>query len=189
MAAIAQHKYSFEDYLQVEEMSPNIKHEFLAGTIRAMAGGTVAHGRISVNVSTLLNMQLRGKPCAVHSSDVRIRVRKSGVATYPDVSVICGRIELDPEDRTSTTATNPKVLVEVLSPSTELYDRTDKLENYKQIESVQEVVFVAHDTRRIEVVRRVGDSWKHFEYVEGEAELASVQCTLPLAEVYRDPTA
>ncbi|WP_394833146.1 Uma2 family endonuclease [Pendulispora rubella] len=189
MGATAPRRYKFEDYLLVEEMSPNVKHEFFDGTIYAMAGGSPDHAAMAMSVGALLIAQLGDKPCGVYSSDLRIRVPATGLGTYPDVSVICGKIELDPEDPKKHTATNPTLLVEILSPTTEEYDRTDKLAQYEQIESLQEVVFVAHDTRCIEVVRRMDDSWKHFEYTEGEAELSSIQCKLPLARVYRDPLA
>ncbi|WP_394833147.1 Uma2 family endonuclease [Pendulispora rubella] len=189
MAAVAPNDYSFADYLDVEERSPDVKHEFFDGTIWAMAGGTIEHARVSANIVFILSAQLRGRACTVYTSDLRVSVPVTDVATYPDVTIICGRVEVDARDASRRTATNPTVVVEVLSPRTEKHDRGRKLENYKRIESLQEIVFVAHDTRRIEVVRRLGSTWKHFECVEGEAELASVQCRLPLAEVYLDPTA
>jgi len=189
MVATASRRYTFEDYLRVEEMSPTVKHEFLDGTIFAMAGGTIEHSRICANVPGLLFMQLRERPCNVHNSDLRVRVRATGLATYPHVTVICGPVEVDPEDSKKCTAPNPIVLIEVLSPSTEVYDRSDKLEHYKQIDSAREIVFVAHDTRRIEVFRRIGSAWKHFEYEEGVAELSSVECALPVADVYLDRSA
>lgn len=133
-----------------------MKHEFLDGQVYAMAGGTPEHGAIAMRVGAALLAQLHGKPCNVYSSDVRIRVVETGLDTYPDLSVVCGTEQRDSEDPLALV--NPIVLVEVLSPSTEEYDRGEKLEHYKQIPSLQEVVFIDHDNLRIEVVRRRGST-------------------------------
>jgi Uma2 family endonuclease len=120
-----------------------------------------------------------------------VRVAATGLGTYADVTVICGRLELDPADPKRHTATNPKVLVEVLSPSTEDYDRGDKLGNYKLISTLAEVVLVAHDRREIEVVRREDDgSWsRHIARAGESVELISLGCALSVSEIYRDPLA
>ena len=173
------------------EDDSGIKHEFLDGQVWAMSGGTPEHAAVSGNVLTLLNVQLSGKKCRVFTSDLRIRVVATGLGTYPDVSVVCGRVELDPEDAKRHTVVNPRILIEVLSPSTEAYDRGEKLRHYQQIPSVEEVVLVAHDRREIEIVRREQDgSWSRHLKRDGEvATLSSVECSLPVAEVYRDPLA
>lgn len=114
VAEPARQTFSFEAYLELEEVSP-VKHEFLAGQLWAMAGGTPDHAAISVNVSTLLSTTLRGRPCRVYSSDLRVRVPATGLGTYPDVTVVCGKPEFDSEDRKQRTVTNPRVIVEVLS--------------------------------------------------------------------------
>lgn len=163
-----------------------VKHEFLDGRIWAMAGGTPEHARVCANVIALLHAALRNRPCGVYTTDLRIRVRATGLATYPDVSVICGRPELDPDDPKRHTALNPKLLVEVLSPSIEAYDRGEKLAHYQQIESLEEVVLVHHDERKIVVWRRMGPSWKATEYIDGSTSLA-LGCELSVAAVYRDP--
>jgi len=103
------------------------------------------------------------------------------------VTVVCGRLEVDPEDRRQHTAINPCLIVEVLSPSTEDYDRGEKLDHYKQIDSLQEIVLVAHDEPNVEVIRRVEETWEHVTYRPGAAELPSLGSSLPLDEVYRDP--
>ena len=187
MVAPAHHRFTFDDYLRIEDDSV-IRHEFLDGRVSAMAGGSPEHARICANVITLLNVALRTRPCSVYTTDLRIRVRATGLATYPDVSVICGRPELDPADPKRHTALNPKLLVEVLSPSTEEYDRGEKFENYQQIESLEEVVFVHHDARKVVVWRRTGPSWQATEYVDGVIPLA-LGCELSVAAVYRDPLA
>jgi Uma2 family endonuclease len=186
MAQPARQTIPFDEYLRMEEMSP-IKHEWLGGTVWAMAGGTPAHAAIAVNVTTQLSTQLRGRSCRVFGSDLRLRVKASGLGTYADASVVCGKLQHDPEDRSRTTILNPKLVVEVLSPSTEKYDRGEKLEHYKRIASLEEIVLVAHDRRRVEVWRREKKAWRHESYEEGVAPLRSLDCELSITEVYRDP--
>jgi Uma2 family endonuclease len=154
-----------------------------------MAGGTREHAAIAANVIAALHLALRGRPCAVHSSDLRVRVVETGLETYPDATVICGAPEVDRED--PHVILNPIVLVEVTSPSTEAYDRAEKLEHYKQVASLREVVLVSHRERLIEVVRRRDDgSWSRTEARSGEAvRIASIECDLAVDDVYRDPLA
>jgi Uma2 family endonuclease len=154
-----------------------------------MAGGSPEPAAIIGNVTTLLNVQLRGQRCRVHSAELRVRVKATGLGTYPDVTVVCGRFERDPDDRTGHTAINPRVIVEVLSPSTEDYDRGEKLSHYQLIPSLEEVVLVAHDRDEIEVVRREpSGTWsRHVVRAGQSARLTSIACDLAVAEVYRDP--
>jgi Uma2 family endonuclease len=188
MARAAHRSFSFDEYILLEQDSP-IKHEFLDGQVWAMAGGTPEHAAVIVNVSTLLSNALRGRPCRTYSSDLRVRVQATGLGTYPDVTVICGRLELDPEDPKQQTAINPRLIVEVLSPSTEDYDRGEKLGHYKKIPAVSEIVLVAHDRRELEIVRREADgSWSREIARDDEvAHLVSVACDLPVREIYYDP--
>jgi Uma2 family endonuclease len=190
MTQAARQRFTFQDYLSLEDVSA-VKHEFLDGQVWAMAGGTPEHAAICVNVSTLLSNATRGKPCRVFSSDLRVRVKPTGLGTYPDVSVVCGALEIDAEDTKGRTVSNPRVIVEVLSPSTEDYDRGEKLGHYKQIASLEEVLLVAHDRRELEVVRREADgSWSRHVAGAGESvRLASFAIEVPVDEVYRDPLA
>ena len=188
VAEPARQTFSFEAYLELEEISP-VKHEFLAGQVWAMAGGTPDHAAISVNVSTLLNTSLRGRPCRVYSSDLRVRVLATGLGTYPDVTVVCGKAEFDGEDRKQQTVTNPRLIVEVLSPSTANYDRGEKLSHYQQIESLAEVVLVDHDQQRVDVWRRADERWTLDSVTAGSIHLHSLGVELPLAEIYRNPFA
>jgi Uma2 family endonuclease len=168
------------------EEAANVRHEFLDGEIYAMAGGTPQHAAISMNIGAALNVQLRGKPCRVHSSDLRIRVPATGLVAYPDVSVVCGHVERDPED--GNTIVNPVLLVEVLSPSTEEYDRYEKLSHYKQIASLQEVLLVAHSQKEVEHWRRGADGqWvSSLRRSKDLIALSSVGCTLDVEDIYRD---
>ena len=134
----------------------------------------------------MIHQQLRGGPCRVFSSDLRVRVLATGLATYPDVTVVCGALELDPANR--DTAVNPRVVVEVLSTSTEKYDRGVKLQHYRQIPALAAVVLVWQRERRIEVWEREADgTWAARASGPGEtASIATVACTLVVDEVYRD---
>lgn len=150
--------YTYEDYRRFEETT-NAKHEYLRGQILAMAGGTPEHAALATAVIGLLERQLAGRPCYPFSSDLRVRVRATGLATYPDVTVICGDLERDPDDPNA--AINPTVLVEVLSPSTEEYDRGEKFAHYRKIPPLREYLLVSHRERRIERWSRQGtDDWE-----------------------------
>lgn len=186
--SVAHRKYTVAEYVRLEDYA-NVRHEWVDGQIYAMAGGTPEHGTYAANVIGLLTAGLAGRRCRVQTSDVRIRVRETGLDTYPDASVVCGTAERDADDPLAIV--NPTVLVEVLSPSTEEYDRGEKLEHYKRIPSLREVVFVAHDAARVDVVRRGQDgSWSTTSATAGEAAaLESLELVLPVDAVFRDPLA
>jgi Uma2 family endonuclease len=174
---------SFSEYLAQEQASET-KHEFLNGEIVARAGSTPEHARLTARVGGALGAQLRGRPCEAFSSDLRVRVLATGLATYPDISVVCGRFERDPED--ANTLVNPVVLVEVLSDSTEGYDRGEKFAHYRRIPSLREYVLVSQRMPRIEVFRRNEDgTWTLFEAeASGSVKLTSIGCELSVDEVY-----
>ena len=176
-------RYSHADYLALEASS-NVKHEFLDGQIYGMAGGTPEHAALAGAVVGLLFAQLQRGRCRVHDSDLRVRVLATGLATYPDVTVVCGPLERDPEDHNAVT--NPTLIVEVLSRSTEEYDRGDKFEHYKQMPSLREYVLISHREREIEVWTRDGTGhWLKATAREGErAVLASVDAALDVRELY-----
>ena len=186
MAEPARQTFSFEAYLELEEVS-TVKHEFLAGQVWAMAGGTPDHAAISVNVSTLLSTSLRGRPWRVYSSDLRVRVLATGLATYPDVTVVCGKPEFTGDDRKQQTVTNPRLIVEVLSPSTANYDRGEKATHFQQIASLEELVLVAHDQQRVDVFRRTAEGWTVHSVTTGSINLHSSGVEVALAEIYRNP--
>ncbi|MDC0748416.1 Uma2 family endonuclease [Polyangium mundeleinium] len=176
-------KVTFAEYLALEEGSET-KHEFLDGQIYDMAGGTPNHGLLAGNVARALGNQLEGRPCRVHPADVRIRVQATGLSTYPDVSVVCGQLQVDAEDKNGVV--NPIVLVEVLSESTEAYDRGMKFTHYRRIPSLREYVLVSHKTKQIEVYRRAdGGAWILHEAQSGSIDLESIGCSLSVDAVYR----
>jgi Uma2 family endonuclease len=183
VAPRGQRRYTFDDYLGVEEMS-SVRHEYLNGEIFAMAGGTPEHAALSAALVVLLGKRLEGGPCRPYSSDLRIRVRETGLATYADASVICGEPARDPESPTHVT--NPSIVVEVLSRSTEDYDRGEKREHYQRSQSLREYVLVSQDRRQVEVFSRgSGGAWDHRIRRAGESfELPSVGARVAVDELY-----
>jgi Uma2 family endonuclease len=180
-------RYTWAQYLALEASS-NVKHEYLSGQIYAMAGGTPEHAALAAAVIGLLFPQLRGSPCRAHDADLRVRVPKTGLATYPDVTIVCGPSQRDPED--DNAVTNPTLVVEVLSASTEDYDRGDKFEHYKGLSSLSEYVLVSHRERKVEVwVRDPEGTWTCNTARSGEvARLASIGARLDVDELYEAAT-
>jgi len=177
---------TFAEYLAREGTS-DTKHELVNGEIFAMAGGTIEHARLASRVTAALLAQLRGRPCEAYASDLRIRVPATGLVTYPDLSVVCGRLERDPED--ANTVVNSIVLVEVLSDGTEAYDRGEKFAHYRRLPSLKEYVLVSQHAPRIEVYRRNedGSSWTlRVAEVSESVELASIGCELAVDSVYKN---
>jgi Uma2 family endonuclease len=182
---------SYPEYLALEAASPG-KHEYLDGEVFAMAGGSVTHGALAGAVITALCNALRDRACRVLTSDVRVRSKATGLATYPDVTVVCQKIEVDDDDAHGVL--DPTVIVEVLSDSTEGYDRGAKAAHYRRIPSLREYVLVAQGEPLIEVYRRnERGNWELFvEARRGEiAELTSCgpPIRLDVDAIYRDPLA
>jgi len=172
---------TYEEYLAYERDS-ELKHEFEDGEIFAMGGGSPRHSALASRISAALeNTRLGG--CTAFQSDMRIRVLATGRATYADASMVCGAIELDAADRSGTTITNPTLLVEVLSPSTEEVDRGSKWRDCQLIPSLQEYVLISQEAR-IEAYRRMtSGGWEYLDVREGSLKLAS-GATLDLAMLY-----
>ena len=173
--------HTYEQYLEVERLS-SVRHEFLDGEIYAMAGGTPEHGILAARVTSLLTARVPAG-CHVASSDVKIFIEATGLATYPDVSVVCGQLARAARD--SMAVTNPVLIVEVTSASTEDYDRGDKLSHYRQIPSLQAVLLVDHVSKRITVVGRDAGGWSTRDLRAGEqVVLAAPAITLDVDAVY-----
>ncbi len=173
-----------EEYLAAEREA-EYKSEYYAGEIVAMTGASESHNLIVANTITSLNVQLRGRPCRVYPSDLRVQVAARNAYVYPDVEVVCREPQFADEQR--DTLTNPTLLVEVLSPSTEGYDRGRKWEHYRRLSSLQEYLLIAQEKRRIEhYLRREGGYWLFSEAREEDAvvELPTIRCTLALRDVY-----
>jgi Uma2 family endonuclease len=177
--------YSYEQYLDALEMS-HLKLEYCDGEIYAMAGGTPVHAELAAIATSLLQQGLRGR-CRVFSSDLKVRVDSTGLSTFPDVTVICGTPQFAAIDQNA--AVNPSVLVEVTSASTEDYDRGDKLSHYKQLKSLQAVLFISHRTRQISLHHRVAAGWEVREFRSGElVELSEPALSISVDDVYAGVT-
>src|SRR5579859_1008842 len=176
--------YTPEEYLAHERQAA-YKSEYLAGQIVAMSGVSWEHSLITGNLLTVLHGQLRDRPCTVHASDLRVKVRAHGMYTYPDLVVVCGAPQF--EDAHVDTLLNPTIIVEVLSPSTEAYDRGAKFGYYRALPSLQEYLLVAQDQMLLEHYRRADASWVLTATTDSAAvvRLPAIGCDLPLAEVYR----
>ncbi len=177
--------FSPKEYLDSERLSPE-KNEYFNGEIFAMAGASRKHNLIGANIVSSFHRQLRKrKGCEVYSSDMRVKVRKTGLYTYPDVVVLCSKPELEENDK--DVLLNPTVLVEVLSPTTEAYDRGDKFAHYRSIESLTDYLLISQTKMLIErFVRQPNQSWLLTAYNEPPqmVEIASIECSLLVEEVY-----
>lgn len=173
--------YTHDEYLKVLASS-TVKLEYCDGVIYAMAGGTVAHAELAAAVTALLRNALQGR-CRVFSSELKVRVESSDLFTFPDVSVVCGELETSKLD--AHALTNPSLLVEVTSRSTEDYDRGEKLSHYKQIPSLRAVLFLSHRERRITLVHRSAGGWDETDRRSGErVVLDDPACSLAVDDVY-----
>lgn len=198
MLAVEERFYTEEEYLALEEKSET-KHEYFNGRIYpmqppldapaeivAMSGGTNTHARISGQALASLISGLRGKPCRAVGSDQKVKIEASGMNTYPDVAVYC--LDARFADEKGVTLLEPRVLVEVLSPSTEAYDRGDKFYQYKLIPTLCDYILIAQNRVRIEHFSRRDADWIMRVFIErGDVvALPSVDAKLPLAEVYEE---
>ncbi len=184
MNAIPKRKLTPEEYLKIERKA-EYKSEYFNGEIYAMSGAKRNHNKAATNVSGLIWQHLKGKDCESYSNDMRVFVPKTGLYTYPDVVVVCGEPKF--QDNVFDTLLNPTLLIEVLSETTESYDRGKKFQHYRSIESLQEYVLVSQDEARIEKYVKRGDGfWLLSEAVglDSEIEFASIECRISLAEVY-----
>ncbi len=178
------HSWSEEEYLTFERVS-DTKHEYYDGAIYDMVGGTARHALISGNVAGSLRNTLRPRRCLIYQSDLRVKMQRS--YTYPDVIVVCGEPRF--MDASEDTLINPTLIVEVLSPSTEHFDRNEKFRRYQQVESVQTYLLIAQETARLEqYVRQPDQRWLYslHEGLESVVALPTFDCNLPLAEVYEN---
>ena len=178
-------KLTVAEYLALEEKAER-RSEFSDGEMFQMAGASREHNAITRNLTAELDNRLKDGSCQVFAADQRVKVDRTGLYTYPDLLIVCGEPEYAAEDR--NTLTNPRVVIEVLSPSTERYDRTTKFRHYKQLPSVQEYVLVSQDEPLVERFTRAADgSWPQVEFVGLDATLAlaTVPAAVPLADVFR----
>jgi Uma2 family endonuclease len=176
-------RHSFQDYLAIEEVS-TVRHEYFDGEIYAMAGGSVLHAGLSAAILAALHRQLNGR-CRVYSSDLRIRVPATGLASYPDVTVVCGAVQPDPDN--ADTVVNPSIIVEVLSPTTMDYDLGEKFEHYRKIPSLLAVIYVFQDQRLIQIRERSEGPWRASSVgAGGTATVGSLGVVIEVDALYSD---
>lgn len=183
MAALPKKQWTVEDYLAFERSSED-RHEYLNGEIYLMTGASRNHNLIVLNTAASLHSQLRDRPCEIYASDMRVRTGQRGYV-YPDVVVVRGEPQL--EDGELDTLLNPTVIIEVLSSSTEQYDRGQKFHQYRALPSVQEYVLIAQELARIEVYRRQEQGqWLYTATTTPDdlIELTSIDAKLSLTDVY-----
>jgi Uma2 family endonuclease len=184
--ALAKKHYTPEEYLALEREA-EYKSEYIDGQIYLMTGASRAHNTITLNLGRELSSLLLGNPCEVYASDMRVKVGPTGTYTYPDLVAVCDEPVF--EDGQVDTLTNPTVIIEVLSPSTELYDRGGKFARYRRIESLMEYVLVSQDKVLVEHYVRQDNArsqWvlREIDNIEDKLSLASIGCEVALSAIY-----
>jgi Uma2 family endonuclease len=183
MDNLARKTFTESEYLELERKA-DFKSEYYNGEIFAMAGASLIHNEIVANLISIFNQFLKDKPCKVYPSDLRLRIEKSGLYTYPDITIVCGKTEL--LDNKFDTLKNPTVLIEVLSDSTEKYDRGQKFSFYREIPSLKEYILVSSKTMKIEKFKRLEDG--NYLYIESNEHqpfpIDSIDMNLNLEDVY-----
>jgi Uma2 family endonuclease len=176
-------RYTPEQYLALER-NAELKSEFYNGYMTRMEGKNREHNLIAGNLGGELMTQLESRPCETYINDMRVLVSRSGFYTYPDLIVVCGEPQFLDEE--SDTLLNPTVIVEVLSPTTESYDRGKKFSHYRRLESLKEYVLVAQDEVFVERYSRQGEVWELSDWtsMDETLSLASIDCHVPLREIY-----
>jgi len=181
--AIQNTVYSYQQYLALEKET-NIRHEYWNGEVFAMAGGTKNHNKIGLNISTILSNQFGHKGCETFFNDVKLQLQKENYYVYPDVLLTC-----DKEDNDAYVVTKPSLIVEVLSASTENYDRSIKLAQYRKIPTLRYYLLVSQKEPFVEVYGRTDDeaifTYEVYENMEDSINLSALSCNIPLADVYK----
>ncbi|MBI1759932.1 MAG: Uma2 family endonuclease [Acidobacteria bacterium] len=182
MSPQVQPALTFDEYLELDREA-EFRSEFANGRMEGMAGGSKEHALIAFNLSGEFALQLKNRPCLAFGSDLRLAVLTKKHGRYPDLSIVCGQPEFYQQD----TLTNPTVLIEILSPSTEAKDRGEKAEEYRGIASLQEYLLIAQDRYHVEHYARQPDQrWllTEFKELHETVQLTSINCQLKLADIY-----
>ncbi len=170
-----------DEYLSMERAS-DVRHEYHDGEVFEMDGASEAHVIICWNISSMLHSMFKGRPCKAYLSDMRLHVTSTGLYTYPDISVVCGKEDTNPD-----TLINPTVIFEVLSPSTANYDRGDKFEHYREIDSLKEYVLIWQDKKRAaRFTRQPDNTWLLADFIGEDAviDLLSLSCSVSMSDIY-----
>ena len=184
MASNPKQRFTPEEYLELERKA-EFKSEYLDGQIFAMAGASIEHSAITANLTGEVVQQMRGKPCRVLTSDTKIRSSYSGLYSYPDLSIVCDEPTFQDDKR--DVLNNPKVIFEVLSPSTEAFDRGGKFFRYQIIDTFTDYILIAQDEPRVEhFIRQSDGGWLLYVVrgLESKLHIASIDCTISLAGLY-----
>ena len=185
MSSLPQLRYTPEEYLELERKA-DFKSEYLSGEIFAMAGASEAHNLIVANVVGEFRSQLKGRPCKTYPSDMKVETGPTGLFSYPDAIVVCGEARFHDSHRDMLL--NPTLIVEVLSPSTEAYDRGAKFALYRRMESLTDYIMISSAEYRIEHFTRQADGrWllsSEGTEILGDVSIPSLACSLPVSEVY-----
>jgi Uma2 family endonuclease len=187
-------RLTVSEYLELENAS-EFRHEYVDGymipLVVDMAGNLYEHTVIAVNISSIVHGHLRGSPCRVSDSNLRVKARRLARYRYPDVTVVCGQPEFDPADPARMTVVNPRLVIEIISDSTEGADRGEKFDDYRAIASLDEYVLIRQKQPVVEVFRRRDDgSWLYrvYEGIETTARLESIGVDVALADVFAGVT-
>jgi len=185
MASVPQPRLSPDEYIALEQRL-GIKHEYHDGQVFAMSGASALHARLQLRIGGLVDARITGTPCTAYSADFRVVIEKADMATYPDISIICGRVQ--PAAAFKHSCTNPVTLIEVLSPSTERYDRGAKFEQYRKLDSLREYVLVSQHEVAIDLFRLENGHWVLYPLRGEDAvlSLTSAAIEIPLRDIYRD---
>lgn len=184
MSAIPKTKFTPEEYLNFERKSEE-RREYFDGEIFAMSGAKRNHNKVVGNLSGLIWQNLKSRNCEFYPTDMCVFVPSTGLYTYPDLVVVCGEPQF--QDDIFDTLLNPVLLIEVLSDSTESYDRGRKFQHYRSIESLREYILVSQTEARVEKYVRQGDGFRLLSEAVGldsEIEFSSIECLIPLSEIY-----
>jgi Uma2 family endonuclease len=185
MTALPKYRYTLEEYIQLDKNSED-RYEFFEGDVFAMSGGSIEHSQIASNINRALGNRLAGRPCRVLTSDTRLKVASARPYRYPDVVVVCGKLVTE-ESHGQVMLVNPQLIVEVLSASTEAYDRGEKFRAYQSIESFREYLLIAQNKAYItHYVRQPDGAWlrEDIEGLERSVTLPTLECVVPFDEIY-----
>jgi len=185
MTALPKYRYTLEEYVELDKNSED-RHEFFDGEVFAMSGGSIEHSQIASNINRALGNRLEGRPCRVLTSDTRLKVPAARPYRYPDVVVVCGKLVTE-EFHGQVMLVNPLLIVEVLSSSTEAYDRGDKFYAYQSIESFREYLLISQSKPYVtHYIRQPDGNWlrEDIEGLERSVTLPALECSIPFGEIY-----
>jgi Uma2 family endonuclease len=185
MSSQTEPRYTLEEYLAIERRNTQQRSGYLAGEIFAMGGASERHNLIVTNIVRELSIQMKGQPCKVYSSDMRVKVTSIGLYTYPDIVALCGEAKFDDDQK--DTLLNPTLIIEVLFRSIERYDRGEKFEHYRKLQSLAEYLLVSQEKRHVDhYVRQPDNQWLLSESSNPQdtIQLPSINCSLAIAEIY-----